>query len=352
MLGGHHGTFNQVDRYEIHRRSMLGFNHPQLGDGMWANTRAKIGAIMSQTLGVPAVNPLSGIQLVIGGGLVVVSDWLASQDTFIGESACWPNWETVDWVSFLDEKIELANEVVYDAGLVSPGRRVQSFGDVFSFAARPLQESLEIHFASLPSGSGGILVAAAPMGVGKTEAALRAASHMGGEDSGLLFLLPTMATADGMFGRVVDYTKATASGVVDVGLIHSMANFNDAFLSTPTRESIHITDDDETKTVASQWLRGRQRTLLAPVAAATIDQLLAATLRSKLSFLRWFGLSGKVVVIDEAHAFDAYMNGLLETALRWLGAFGVPVIVMSATIPSRVSQGLVASQPPAPRDPK
>ncbi|MHB1571980.1 MAG: CRISPR-associated helicase Cas3', partial [Solirubrobacteraceae bacterium] len=90
-----------------------------------------------------------------------------------------------------------------------------------------------------------------------------------------------------------------------------------------------------------QWLQGRRRTLLAPVAAGTIDQLLAVSLRSRRGFLRWLGLSGKTVVIDEAHSFDAYMHGILLTALTWLGKFGVPVIVMSATMPRRVAAEMV-----------
>ena len=50
-------------------------------------------------------------------------------------------------------------------------------------------------------------------------------------------------------------------------------------------------------------------------------------------FVRLFGLAGKAVIIDEVHAYDAYMTTLLERLLEWLAALGSSVILLSATLP-------------------
>jgi CRISPR-associated endonuclease/helicase Cas3 len=64
------------------------------------------------------------------------------------------------------------------------------------------------------------------------------------------------------------------------------------------------------------------------------------------------GLAGKVLVVDEVHAYDAYMQYLLARLLTWLGALGAPVVLLSATLPTPVAERLVRAYLSGARGPR
>lgn len=93
--------------------------------------------------------------------------------------------------------------------------------------------------------------------------------------------------------------------------------------------------------VVAEWLRGRHRGFLAGIAVGTWDQAALAVLPHRFMALRWLGLSGKTVIIDEVHAYDAHGHALTLRLLEWLGALGVPVVLLSATVTGDTAAALV-----------
>ncbi|MFH9689320.1 type I-E CRISPR-associated protein Cse1/CasA [Streptomyces sp. NPDC017413] len=59
--------------------------------------------------------------------------------------------------------------------------------------------------------------------------------------------------------------------------------------------------------------------------------------------LRHLAVAGKIAIIDEVHAYDAYMNAYLDRVLEWLAAYRVPVVMLSATLPARRRRELAAA---------
>jgi CRISPR-associated endonuclease/helicase Cas3 len=58
-------------------------------------------------------------------------------------------------------------------------------------------------------------------------------------------------------------------------------------------------------------------------------------------FVRLHGLANKVVLVDEAHAYDTYTSKLLDCLIEWLEALGCSVIILSATLPGARRRALL-----------
>ncbi len=195
------------------------------------------------------------------------------------------------------------------------------------------------------------------MGEGKTEAALAAAEILAARSGagGCFVALPTMATSNAMFPRLLDWLDhlpAQAGERRTVMLAHSKAALNTDFAEldrVAVRPLAAVEADSElplprpgqetgraapAELVAHQWLWGRKKAMLSTFVVGTIDQLLMAGLKSRHLALRHLAVAGKVVVIDEVHAYDAYMSRYLDRVLGWLGAYRVPVVMLSATLPA------------------
>ena len=197
--------------------------------------------------------------------------------------------------------------------------------------------------------SPGILIIEAQMGNGKTEAALAAAEifSLKAGTNGLFYGLPTQATADGIFPRLLQWGQdISKDSTHTVRLVHGSAALNEDYTSLkvvgdPTEAE--ACDGHDEHLVVHEWFTGKKQALLSDYIVGTIDQILMSALKQKYVTLRHLGIAGKTVIIDECHAYDAYTNEYLKETLKWLGAHGVPVILLSATLPAAKRKELIAS---------
>ncbi len=269
-------------------------------------------------------------------GLCSVSDWIGSQAEFFpyeGQPMALP------------EYFELAvtrADAALDALRVDAPGAGKTFPELFPATPTPRGVQalvLDLEITREPQ----LVVVEAPMGVGKTEAALALASRMieQGAASGLYFALPTMATSNGLFDRVADVVPRMWSGETNLMLAHSKSRRTEAlrrlvFKACSPRRAKYGDGpfDDEAGAACAKWYLSSKRALLSQIGVGTIDQAMVAALQVRHHFVRLYGLATNVVVLDEIHAYDAYMSVVLERLVEWLGALGTSVILLSATLPA------------------
>ncbi|MEQ4299939.1 CRISPR-associated endonuclease Cas3'' [Plantactinospora sp. B6F1] len=349
IVGGHHG----VPPTDEGLRDAQVRPH-LLGDAAWRQAQQELLTWMAERSGAAErLREWSDVALsqpvqAILTGLVIVADWIASNEEFFPYTL-----DSTD-ADRLHAGWELLDLPVPWQPAATPPHPEDLFGARFALPAgavpRPVQRTVAELAATMPLP--GILIVEAAMGEGKTEAALAAVEIMARRSglSGCYLALPTRATSDAMFGRMLSWLRRLPDAQVgrgdrDVRLAHGKAALNPEYdrLRTRSLPSGIAEDAGGADIGVHGWLAGSKRTLLSSFVVGTIDQLLFAALRSKHLVLRHLGLAGKVVVIDEAHAYDVYMGRFLDRALEWLGAYGVPVVVLSATLPAKRRAELMAA---------
>ncbi|MDR3254741.1 MAG: CRISPR-associated helicase Cas3', partial [Synergistaceae bacterium] len=343
VLGAHHGkppSNSQLERLKSYEKN-CGF-----GDESWKNVQAELFCHALAFAGL-GKNDIVCLKLkkpaqVLLSGVIIIADWIASDES---------RFPLIDIEESWSDSEARAKSAWDNLGLTLCWETENNWEDLYGRrfgikTPRPVQETLldVIQKCLNP----GIVVVEAPMGEGKTEAALSAAEVMAyfAGRGGVFFALPTQATSDAMFSRVLSWIGRIDEHGTDrhsVLLAHGKADFNEGYrkirLSGNTNVGNWEDDDDDgdgygENVVVHEWFSGRKKGILADFVIGTIDQLLMAGLKQKHVMLRHLGLANKVVIIDECHAYDVYMSQYLEKTLNWLGVYGVPVIVLSATLPA------------------
>ena len=91
------------------------------------------------------------------------------------------------------------------------------------------------------------------------------------------------------------------------------------------------------------WTDVSRQRLLTPSAVGTVDQVMTAARLVRFESVRMAGLSSKVLIIDEIHAYDAYMITVIERLLQICNVLGIPVILLSATLPVSTKKKLFST---------
>ncbi len=302
IIGQHHGFSPPVAGYRA--------VDEVFGGPVWQQEREQLIVALKEAFQTDWPQVASVAQARLLAGLTSVADWIGSGGHFEDPGQ--------DWQPRIDRALD---EAGFLAPAVKPGL---NFGQVFGFEPRDAQQRL-IEQASAP----GVYVLEAPMGLGKTEAALYAAYRMleCGQATGIYFALPTQLTSNRIFERF----NAFLDRILAENCPHrTLLLHGNAWLLD--------TEMGEEGRPGGSWFQQGKRGLLAPFAVGTLDQALMAVMNVRHGFVRAFGLAGKVVILDEIHTYDAYTGTLLDALIDLLRQLHCTVIVLSATL-SRERRG-------------
>lgn len=341
LLGAHHGRMNfcpnprgikpPLIKQITESASGIEWNEERLKNAhqVWRYFEAE-----SSSICIPHESPA----LWWLAGLTTVADWIGSDDRFFP-----PDRKTED-----QDVPALALKALESIGF----RRIRlipnlTFHDLFHDSEKPevkwfpsdMQEKT-LATVSAP----GVYVIEAPMGMGKTEAALWAAYQLlvSGKATGIYFALPTQVTSNRIHIRVNDFLKRICAETKTSRLIHGnswLTEPDDAVHSVATVKQETLSEDART---GRDWFSSTKRALLAPFGVGTVDQALLGVVAAKHFFVRHFALAGKVVIIDEVHSYDLYTGTLIDKLITTLEGLGCTVIVLSATLTGKRREKVVS----------
>lgn len=271
-------------------------------------------------------------------GFCAVCDWVGSNaDVF---KYCAPERGPGTYFADRHEKLQ-SEDLLTRFGLHAIARDYAGLAALLDEAAQP--RGVQTQIDALPVAPGLTLIEA-PTGSGKTEAALAYAWRLldAGIADSIVFALPTQATANAMLLRAQVFA-ARVFGNANVVLAHGKSIFNDAFrkLAAIGRR---VTSQGKTEAAVqcTAWLASsRKRVFLGQVGVCTVDQVLLSVLPVRHKFVRGFGINKSVLIVDEVHAYDAYMHGLLGEVLRAQKGAGGTAILLSATLPAKLRDHLL-----------
>ena len=386
VVGAHHGI---PPTSAALTTDYCGHEHLLGEDEAWNATRHELLDLVARRTDAAGLLPhwrrhtWSQHFLVELSGLLIVSDWIASTEAYFpllsleddGARLLAPEAHALRVATGLSRLEIPAPWRPRDEG-ADPDALLTSRFDLPE-GSRATDVQARTLRAARSMGLPGLLIVQESTGGGKTEAALMAAEVLAARThrSGILFALPTQATTDAMFSRELDWLESIEEAYAGEGapsdfaaqLLHGRARLNkeaqqlrrrgyeirdrllgsldDSTGETPRPIGIGW-DEEEARTgrvtgaedrrradlAILAWFSGRKKSMLSDFVVTTVDHLLFGAMRSPHLAMRHLGLSRKVVIVDEVHSYSTYMNVYLDRVLTWLAAYGVPVVLLSATL--------------------
>jgi len=282
-------------------------------------------------------------------GIAVLADWLGSnQNVFSYHTEPMPlknYWQEIS-LPAAKEALKLAD---IHSNAIAP---FQDISQQFDFITQPTPLQQYAQTLNITDGPQLFLLEDVT-GAGKTEAAMVLVHRLmaQGLASGVYVGLPTMATANAMYERMTNsyHCLYQSDFTPSLVLAHGASKLSDAFqetiqLTNQPADKPYQKDDQTASAYCNQWLAdNRKKALLADVGVGTIDQALLGVVPARHQSLRLLGLTSKVLVVDEVHAFDPYMRQLLAHLLRAHASQGGSAILLSATLPYRMRSELTTA---------
>ena len=274
-------------------------------------------------------------------GLAALADWVGSDKRFF------------EFVGTFDQDYD---QMARDRA----ARAVAELGlDVARLARRPSLSFVELTGYAQPNPAQGVVgaigsdellvILEAETGSGKTEAALWRFAQLfaAGRVEGFYFAVPTRAAARQLHGRVNRAMKRVFGDNAPEAIL-AVPGMLAAGEATGCRlPGWQFLWEDRPGSVPARWAAEHAtRFLAATVAVGTVDQAMLAGLKVKHAHLRGSALSRSLLVIDEVHASDAYMTGVLAHLLDAHLALGGYAMLMSATLGSRARVRWTGEAPP------
>jgi len=276
-------------------------------------------------------------------GLTVLADWLGSNRDFFPYCD-----EPMHLPDYWDIARQRARTALSASGVLARGKLgEQAFEQLFPGIATPspLQQwACEARVSAHPQ----LFILEDVTGAGKTEAAVMLAHRLIAAEAanGFFIGLPTMATANAMYGRIAQVFARLFGSDASLALAHGQRTLVEDFAASvlpagPCAPDSRQQDSSATARCTAWLADHNKRALLAAAGVGTLDQALLAVLYSRHQSLRLLGLLGKVLIVDEVHACDTYMQKVLEVLLEFHARSGGSAVLLSATLAHQMKQSLL-----------